>query len=252
MTSSPLPDHNQLDLHNLHLLHTDRVDEEDEDQDNVEYDSDDSDRKSKMSFSYWGADKITVQNPGIPVTTEKSNAVKANKKLSDTGLRGGRRVKPIGRVTYGRESAANAKFGTRLITEDSPARAAALAAAGGSVRPTSRRHGGQQPPSQGNKSHTSSKKIYNEDSSTSRATVTPTNRPAWDKSTRVTSATTTTSRTVRSRVNSQSTLTQNTASSTVAGSSSGKVASIAPSEDSGVGMYQQMMAQNPSFDRESR
>ena len=28
-------------------------------------DSDDSDRKSKMSFSYWGADKITVQKPVI-------------------------------------------------------------------------------------------------------------------------------------------------------------------------------------------
>lgn len=34
------------------------LNEEDEDGD-----SDDSDRKSKMSFSYWGADKITIQAP---------------------------------------------------------------------------------------------------------------------------------------------------------------------------------------------
>ena len=27
--------------------------------------SDDSDRKSKMSFSYWGADKVTIHKPAV-------------------------------------------------------------------------------------------------------------------------------------------------------------------------------------------
>ncbi|KAG8913255.1 hypothetical protein FRC00_002787 [Tulasnella sp. 408] len=46
-------------------------------------DSDDSDRKSKMSFSYWGADKITVD----PVAAAKAQARAAAQRQSSTGKR---------------------------------------------------------------------------------------------------------------------------------------------------------------------
>ncbi|KAG7092335.1 hypothetical protein E1B28_008696 [Marasmius oreades] len=68
--------------------------DDDEDEDGG-VDSDDSDRKSKMSFSYWGADKVTVQKPMI--------------KPRITARRG------VGGPSYARESSANAKFGTRLV-----------------------------------------------------------------------------------------------------------------------------------------
>lgn len=84
--------------------------EDNEDDDGME--SDHSDTKSKMSFSYWGADKVTVQKPII-----KGRVV-------PVARRGG------GPTSYGRESSANAKFGTRLISNDTPATG---------VRPGSRR-----------------------------------------------------------------------------------------------------------------
>ena len=73
---------------------------DDDERDNGD-DSDDSDKKSKMSFSYWGADKVTVQKPVL-----KGRAVVATR-------RGG------GVASYGRESSANAKFGTRLVSDGS-------------------------------------------------------------------------------------------------------------------------------------
>jgi hypothetical protein len=172
-------------------------------------DSDDSDRKSKMSFSYWGADKVTVQK-----TTVKKRVP----------LRGGRRGSPLGTAAYGRESSANAKFGTRLVTEDSAAKAAGL-------RPSSRKHLSPAYSSTGRRTVTNS-----EDGNTGRVTTAP--KPAWDSSTRT--ARTTPSRT--SRAISQSTTNRLTESS------ANKSLSIAPSEDSGVGMYRQIMAQNPTFD----
>ncbi|KAG9101670.1 hypothetical protein FRC06_002735 [Ceratobasidium sp. 370] len=75
-------------------------DERDEDEDGA--DSDESDRKSKMSFSYWGADRITVQ-PTV---------------RGPTGGRVPVRRLPGAPSSYMRdvrtESSANAKFGTRL------------------------------------------------------------------------------------------------------------------------------------------
>ena len=43
--------------------------------------SDDSDRKSKMSFSYWGADKITIQTPAAKArgTGAAKSAVQARR-----------------------------------------------------------------------------------------------------------------------------------------------------------------------------
>jgi hypothetical protein len=74
--------------------------DEDEDEDGAE--SDESDRKSKMSFSYWGADRVTVQP-----TMRAPN-----------GTRVPVRRLPGGPSSYMRdvrtESSANAKFGTRL------------------------------------------------------------------------------------------------------------------------------------------
>jgi hypothetical protein len=170
-----------------------------------EVDSDDSDRKSKMSFSYWGADKVTVQKTAV------------RKRVA---VRGGRRGSPLGTAAYGRESSANAKFGTRLVADDSPARAA---------RPSSRKHAS---PSQ---SHPGTRRTVapSEDGNAVKATTTP--KPAWVSSTRATPV----SRT--SRAISQSTVTRQT-------ESSANKSSIAPSEDSGVGMYRQIMAQNPTFE----
>ena len=73
--------------------------EEEEDEGN---DFSDSDRKSKMSFSYWGADKVTIHKPVVkPRQTSNSSRKGA--------------LSPLG---YGRESSANAKFGTRLLNPD--------------------------------------------------------------------------------------------------------------------------------------
>ncbi|KAG9318783.1 Dbl-like domain-containing protein [Chiua virens] len=74
--------------------------DDDEDDD----DSDDSDKKSKMSFSYWGADKVTLQKP---VLKPKQHSAGGSS----------RRVSPGG-TSYARESSANAKFGTRLVSAD--------------------------------------------------------------------------------------------------------------------------------------
>ncbi|KAF8321624.1 Dbl homology domain-containing protein [Clavulina sp. PMI_390] len=69
-------------------------------EDNEDNESDDSDRKSKMSFSYWGADKITVQAAGAKARGKQAakNAVAARRGPAPTAY----------------QSAANAKFGGRL------------------------------------------------------------------------------------------------------------------------------------------
>lgn len=74
----------------------------DENEEDGGAESDESDRKSKMSFSYWGADKITVQPTA----------------RGPTGGRVPLRRMPGAPGAYMRdartESSANAKFGTRL------------------------------------------------------------------------------------------------------------------------------------------
>ena len=67
-------------------------------------DSDDSDRKSKMSFSYWGADKVTLSHPAL------------NPRARIPAGRGNPRGRGAGPSSYtSRESSANAKFGSRLV-----------------------------------------------------------------------------------------------------------------------------------------
>ena len=46
------------------------------DDENEGGDSDDSDRKSKMSFSYWGADKVTLQKPIVKPRTQAGNGAR--------------------------------------------------------------------------------------------------------------------------------------------------------------------------------
>ncbi|KAF8969998.1 hypothetical protein BDZ97DRAFT_1902375 [Flammula alnicola] len=173
---------------------------DDDERENAE-DSDDSDKKSKMSFSYWGADKVTVQKPVLKGRTPVN------------ARRGG------GLASYGRESSANAKFGTRLVSDGS-SHTRPLSRRPQTVTPTPRR----QPPS-------------DEGPNYARATIT---RPAWDTSTRspIPPAT------KRSRNTSQASPATRTPNS----AAKSPVASPAPSEDSGVGMYRQMLANDFSLD----
>ncbi|KDR81531.1 hypothetical protein GALMADRAFT_59571 [Galerina marginata CBS 339.88] len=173
---------------------------DDDERDNGD-DSDDSDKKSKMSFSYWGADKVTVQKPLLK------------------GRAGVNPRKGGGVASYGRESSANAKFGTRLMSDGSS-----------HARPGSRRPQAVVTPMMRRQP------LSDEGPNYARATIT---RPAWDTSTRSPIP----NPTKRSRNPSQgspSTKTQITAPKN-------PVASPAPSEDSGVGLYRQMLANDPSF-----
>ncbi|KAI0337071.1 Dbl domain-containing protein [Trametopsis cervina] len=179
-------------------------------------DSDDSDRKSKMSFSYWGADKVTLQKPIV-----KPKQAPAN----------GPRRGPTP-TSYGRESSANAKFGTRLVSMgDNPQ---------GGARPASRRT--QATP-------TGRRAAPSDEGHSVKATVTRSDKPGWNTSTRA--AVTPVPKGERPRNISQTstaTRTPNTPAVT-APSTTNKLASPAPSEDSGVGFYRTIIAQNPSLGR---
>jgi hypothetical protein len=172
-------------------------------------DSDDSDRKSKMSFSYWGADKITLQKP-----LAKHRPV--------AGGLGTRRNGPAIPTGYSRESSANAKFGSRLVSAD--------VSAGG--RPSSRRNvvtpTGRRP-------------ATSDEGHSVKVTIT---RPAWDGSTRT--PTTSVQSSKRSRNISQNSAATRTTTTTTTPPNK-ILASPAPSEDSGVGLYRQMMANDRSL-----
>ncbi|KAI0318640.1 Dbl domain-containing protein [Amylostereum chailletii] len=174
-------------------------------------DSDDSDRKSKMSFSYWGADKITLQKP----------IVKTKQSVGGHGARRPGAPSPTG---YSRESSANAKFGSRLVSAETPA-----------PRPASRRTQATPVPRRPGP--------HSDEGHTVKVTVT---RPDWNGSTRAASAagaplaaagattTTTTTTMKRSRNTSQTSAAARTTST------SKGLSSPAPSEDSGVGLHRQM------------
>ncbi len=179
----------------------------DDDEDGGE--SDDSDRKSKMSFSYWGADKVTLQKPVVKPRSTPGNA--------------GRRNAPIGTTVYGRESSANAKFGTRLVSAELR----------NGARPASRRTQAtplsRRAPAPSDEGHSV------------KATVTR-ERPAWDGSTRATVSATPIPK--RSRNTSQTSAATRTGVSTTT-----KLASPAPSEDSGIGIYRNFIMHDPSLNR---
>ena len=173
-----------------------------EDDEDEAGDSDDSDRKSKMSFSYWGADKVTLQKPLIKHRPGPGGIGKRNGPVIPSG--------------YSRESSANAKFGNRLVSADSSLAAAARPASRRTVNTPSRR-----PPTA-------------DEGQSVKVTVT---RPAWDGSTRAPATSAQSMK--RSRNTSQNSAATRT---TTAPSNNKLLASPAPSEDSGVGLYRQMMA----------
>ncbi|KAA1474923.1 Dbl homology domain-containing protein [Dentipellis sp. KUC8613] len=153
-------------------------------------DSDDSDRKSKMSFSYWGADKVTLQKPLV-------------KPRQIAGSNGPRRAGPVMPTGYSRESSANAKFGTRLVSAESAHGA----------RPASRRT--QATP-------TSRRTPHSDEGHSVKVTVT---RPAWDTSTRSTATPVPGNKRLRN--------TSQTSAARATTTSNKLLASPAPSEDSG-------------------
>jgi len=172
----------------------------DDDDDDEACDSDDSDRKSKMSFSYWGADKVTLQKPMA--------------KHRPGPLLPGSRRGPSIPSGYSRESSANAKFGSRLVSAD--ASLAAAVRSGG--RRTTTPHRRPTPSDEGH---------------SVKVTVT---RPAWDGSTR------TPATSAHSMKRSRNTSQNSAATRTTTTPSNKVLASPAPSEDSGVGLYRQMIA----------
>lgn len=176
----------------------------DDDEEGAE--SDDSDRKSKMSFSYWGADKVTLQKP---IVKPRQLVASATRRAAASP------------TSYGRESSANAKFGTRLVSGEAPSGA----------RPASRRT--QVTP-------VNRRQPHSDESHSVKATVTR-DRPAWDGSTRAAPTPSTTPVPKRSRNTSQ------TSAATRTTTTNKQLSSPAPSEDSGVGFYRQIIAQNPSL-----
>ncbi|KAI0705815.1 hypothetical protein BC835DRAFT_1261000 [Cytidiella melzeri] len=181
-------------------------------------DSDDSDRKSKMSFSYWGADKVTLQKPVVKP-----------RQVSGNGARRGAATP----TSYGRESSANAKFGTRLVSVgDNPT---------GGARPASRRT--QATP-------TGRRTAPSEEDHSVKATVTRgSERPGWNTSTRATATPIPKKERVRNTSQTSTATRTPTNPATNATSTTNKLASPAPSEDSGVGFYRTIIAQNPSLGR---
>lgn len=198
----------KAEAHSTHKPKIIPLPDDDEDGD----DSDDSDKKSKMSFSYWGADKITLQKP---ILKSKQHALGGSS----------RRVSPGG-TSYARESSANAKFGTRLVSGDqvSPA-----------MRSASKR--AQAAPS------TKTRVNPSDDSHSVKATVT---RPAWDTSTRGGNPPTKRPRqTSQPSAATRATLTATNGNNNTKDNKS--QASPVASEDSGVGLYRQIVAQDPSL-----
>ncbi|CAE6528719.1 unnamed protein product [Rhizoctonia solani] len=106
------------------LLNRGPIQEDDDEDEGAE--SDESDRKSKMSFSYWGADKITVQ----PTARGPNGARVPVRRIPGA---------PSSYMRDARtESSANAKFGTRLRETSTPERPASRTGAGS-------RTGGRRP-----------------------------------------------------------------------------------------------------------
>ena len=163
-------------------------------------DTDDSDKKSKMGFSYWGADKVTVQQPVV------------KGRVTPNACRG------TVTTSYSRESSANAKFRTRLVSDGSshPRSTSRWAQA---ATPTLRH------PAQSDDSPNYAK-----------ATIT---RPAWGAGAGSPVPPTAAKRTR----NTSQTGTPNKVTTPPQKS----VVSPAPSEDSGVGLYRQMLANDPSL-----
>lgn len=195
-----------------HLVHAHGADDETEDGEN---DSDDSDRKSKMSFSYWGADKVTLTKV-IPSKRGPANS------------RAPSRAKPQAPSSFaGRSSEKESKFGTRMRSPEP-------STVEGSVRPASRRTGitSPQPATRRNVASSEDSKLGD---------ITP-SRPAWGQNTRAAPVRLATTPYSRARNLSQTSVppTSRVINGKIVGSP-------APSEDSGVGMYKRIVAHDPTM-----
>ncbi|KAG8833772.1 hypothetical protein FRC17_010145 [Serendipita sp. 399] len=195
--------------------------EDEEEEEEAAADSDDSDRKSKMSFSYWGADKVTLTRPmarrGAP-STNASRTQLRNKLQAPSSF-------------AGRDPAMESKFGTRLRSPEPSVDGSVVSA----VRPSSRRTGPTASP------HVTRRNITSTVDSKATAGSTASlisNRPGGPGA--PTLATTTIGAPVKRIRNS---------SVTSGGSRIGNVKTLSavPSEDSGVGMYRQIIAHDPSI-----
>ncbi|KAL4250395.1 Endocytic & GEF Adapter [Abortiporus biennis] len=180
-----------------------------EDDDEEGGESDDSDRKSKMSFSYWGADKVTLQKPVVKPRQVSGNGPRRGSTNTAT-------------TAYARESSANAKFGTRLVSADNA-------------------HGGPRPASRRTQATPISRRPAQSDEGHSVKVTVTRDRPAWDGSTRANANATPVPK--RSRNVSQT----SAAATRTPVSAATKLASPAPSEDSGVGLYRNLMLNDPSL-----
>jgi hypothetical protein len=181
--------------------------DDDEDEDGRDDFNDDNKSKASKGSSYMSADKITLQKP-------------IAKRRPGPGGPGTRRYGPIAPSGYSRESSANAKFGSRLVSADSSA-----------ARPASRRTvapSGRRPAAPSDEEHSI------------KVSVT---RPTWDGMTR----TPTTS--VRSTMQSRNTSQNSAAARTTTAPPNKVLSSPPPSEDSGVGFYRQIIANDPSLNK---
>ena len=192
--------------------------------------SDDSDRKSKMSFSYWGADKVTLTKPmskrGVPTNASRTAI----------------RIKPQAPSAFaGRQSDKDAKFGTRLRSPEPSQDGSVVGSAVGSARPASRRTGG--PPA----SPTMTRRNIDSRITNGSMTSVVSSKPGWDTSTRanITSAAGTIGAAGGQQPAKRVRNTSVTSGPPRVGNA--KTLSAVPSEDSGVGMYRQIIAHDPSI-----
>ena len=198
-------------------------DEPEEDIGGIE--SDDSDRKSKMSFSYWGADKVTLTKP----MSKRGHSTNASRVTL--------RTKPQAPSAFaGRQSEKDAKFGTRLRSPE-PSQDGSVV---GSARPGSRRMGG--PPA----SPTMTRRNIDSKLTNGSMTSVVSSKPGWDTSTRA--AVTSAAGSVGAAGGQPAKRVRNiSVTSGPPRVGNAKTLSAVPSEDSGVGMYRQIIAHDPSI-----
>ena len=182
-------------------------------------DSDDSDRKSKMSFSYWGADKVTLTKP-LAKRGQSTNASRTQltpKYQAPSSF-------------AGRTPAKESKFGTRLRSPESSTDGSVV----GSIRPGSRRAGVTASPNMARRQITSA--VDSKMTTGSTASFVTTSRAGATTPSGNASAGTPVKRIRNISVTSGPPRVGNT-----------KTLSAVPSEDSGVGMYRQIIDYDPTF-----
>jgi len=191
--------------------------------------SDDSDRKSKMSFSYWGADKVTLTKPiarrGTPTNSSRTQI----------------RTKPQAPSSFaGRQSEKESKFGGRLRTPEPSNDGSVI----GSNRPVSRRTGAAASPTMARRNLVST---VDSKMTTGSMTSLASSRPGWDGSTRAGAAGAASAGAGSAGGQPTKRVRNTSVTSGPPRVGNAKTLSAVPSEDSGVGMYRQIIAHDPSI-----